>query len=514
MRKLRLQLIAILILTALLPAVPAVMTVRALFRMSLDPLIEDTIIDGARAGLTSTRESLVAEKRRFVADIAAGAADGAAASAADGAAASAAADIDTLTAGAWQALDPRERSALDALRRAARPVDPTAREVQVLIPPERLPLAGEERLVALVRGVGGEPVWVTTVLSPELSRRAQQLTESIRLVQTLRRERGAVIRSLLSTFLVVYGVILVAILIIGLFLASLLTRPLAALGGGIDRVAAGDLDTRVPETGRGEIGRLIANFNQMVGQLGRQQRELVRLEKVAAWRQMARRLAHEIKNPLTPIQLAAQEIRDRVTGGAASAGTEGNELHRVVDEGTHIIEEEVQGLRELVQEFSHFARLPEPQLAWVDLEEIVTGVGALYGDATVVIRDELPDGHDRRLWCDRQQIHRVLINLVSNAQAAQEEAGRDEPVEITVGGGPDRTVRIVVADRGPGVPAADRERIFEPDVTSKPDGMGLGLAIVRGTVESHGGSIAVSDREGGGAVFTLSLPRVSDGDES
>ncbi len=486
MKKTRLQLVGILILVALLPLVPTVFTARALFNRSLDPLLETGILEGARAGLTSTRELLAFEKSRFHDAIASDAA------------------LDTLTAGEMAALDPRERSAIDAWERAPKSGERLSSGRTVLIPPERFPLGGDELLIARIAGDDGVGVWVTSPLPPELAERAATLTESIRLVETVRRERGSVIRSLVSTFLVVYGGLLVIVLVSGLYLASRVTRPIAALGRGIRRVAAGDLDSRVPIEAGGELATLLTNFNDMTTRLRTQQTELVRLEKIAAWRQMSRRLAHEIKNPLTPIQLAAEQMRDTYPGSDA-------EHRRFLDEACAIIQEEVEALRSLVAEFSQFARMPEPQLDWVDASELVGEVTGLYGDDKVSAR--VTPTAPARIRCDSNQIHRALINLVSNALEAQSEIGRTEPVEITLEGGrwksesgEARALHIRVFDRGPGVPEAERRRIFEPDVTSKSQGMGLGLAIVENTIERHGGVISVDDRDGGGAVFTVTLP--------
>jgi nitrogen fixation/metabolism regulation signal transduction histidine kinase len=294
---------------------------------------------------------------------------------------------------------------------------------------------------------------------------------------------------------------LVIVLVFGLILASRVTRPIAALGRGIDRVAAGDLDTTVPVEAGGEIATLVTNFNEMVTRLRTQQADLVRLEKIAAWRQMSRRLAHEIKNPLTPIQLAAEQMRDSYSGADPD--------HRqFLDEACGIIEEEVAALRSLVSEFSQFARMPEPQVAPVDVSELCGELAGLYGDDTITVR--VTPSAPTRIRCDSNQIHRMLINVINNALEAQSDVGCTEAIEITVdgdaaspGGG---DLRIRVADRGPGIPETDRRRIFEPDVTTKPQGMGLGLAIVANTVERHGGTIAIGDREAGGTVFTITLP--------
>jgi nitrogen fixation/metabolism regulation signal transduction histidine kinase len=319
------------------------------------------------------------------------------------------------------------------------------------------------------------------------------LTRSHRLVQSVRHERGKVVRTLVLTFLAVYGGILVLVLGLGVVVASRVTRPVAALGRGIEEVAAGNLNTRVPRVAGGAIGHLLDGFNAMVSRLREQQSELARLERLSAWRQMARRLAHEVKNPLTPIQLAAQEMRDAYPGGD-------DDYRALLGEGTSIIEEEVASLRTLVAEFSEFARMPAPKRGPMSVAELLEDIGALYRDDVRVA--ELPRA---TIHADREQLHRALVNLVNNALDAERGAGVSEPVTVDAAIDAD-TIRIRVLDRGPGVPVELRRRIFEPDVTSKSDGMGLGLAIVESTITAHGGTIAVTDREGGGAAFEIRLP--------
>ncbi len=470
MRMLRLQIIGILTLVVLLPLVPAILTARTLFRHSLDPMIQEETVEGLEAGLDCARRLLENEKESFASTITRGE------------------SLDTLTAAEIDRLDPREQSALAALERLSRPAG------RIIVPPERVPLAGRELLVARIETPGGEPVWATRPVSRELTEWAADLTAAHRLLQAVRLERDRYVRSLVATFMVVYGALIIAVLGMGFYLASRTTRPVAAMGNAIRRVSSGDLDARVPGSAGGEIGSLLRSFNEMIIRLGTQKEELARLERLAAWRQMARSLAHEIKNPLTPIQLAAQELRDAYEA-------KDPDYPRLLREATAIIEEEVRSLRTLVSEFSEFARLPEPQPAPIPAGEILEDVRALYGPERVSVRDQ----GSAPLWCDHDQIRRALVNLIENALAAQSETGRTDPIEVsalTAAAG----ARIRVEDRGPGVPPDRRRRIFEPNVTTKSGGMGLGLAIVESTIRAHGGTITVADRAGGGAVFEISLP--------
>ena len=225
---------------------------------------------------------------------------------------------------------------------------------------------------------------------------------------------------------------------------------------------------------------------------------LIRAQRVAAWREIARRLAHEIKNPLTPIQLCAERLR-RHFGGA-------NEQTRgLVDECTTTIVGEVESLKELVDEFSQFARMPAPRTVPTDLEGLLTDTVALYAGLLPTVQLETRFAPSvPTVTVDPEQIRRVVINLVDNAVEAISHQG---VVEIATEHDPSRrVVRIVVADNGPGIPAAERKKLFTPYYSTKQRGSGLGLAIVRRIVTEHGGAISVTDNTPQGTRFAVELP--------
>ncbi len=235
---------------------------------------------------------------------------------------------------------------------------------------------------------------------------------------------------------------------------------------------------------------------------------LIRTQKVAAWRDVARRLAHEIKNPLTPIQLCAERMR-RHFGGAPPAA------RALVDECTSTIIGEVESLKALVDEFAQFARMPTPRAVPADLNGVLTDTLALYNGLFRDVRIErrfaegLPP-----VRVDVEQIRRVIINLVDNAvealggSAAPRRAGGEPPtISVETDHDPVNGVaRVTVCDNGPGIPPADRERLFMPYYSTKGRGSGLGLAIVRRIVAEHGGSIEVVDNVPSGSRFIIELP--------
>jgi two-component system nitrogen regulation sensor histidine kinase NtrY len=225
---------------------------------------------------------------------------------------------------------------------------------------------------------------------------------------------------------------------------------------------------------------------------------LIRAQKVAAWREVARRLAHEIKNPLTPIQLSAERLRRHFSGASSQA-------RALVEECTTTIIGEVESLKGLVDEFSQFARMPSPRTVPTDLGQLITDTVALYDGIFAEVRIDrrfAPDVPLVRL--DPEQIRRVVINLVDNAIEAMERHG--EIVVETQLDPSNAIVRVMVSDDGPGIPPAEREKLFLPYYSTKRRGSGLGLAIVRRIIAEHGGNIDVGGNAPHGTRFTIELP--------
>jgi two-component system, NtrC family, nitrogen regulation sensor histidine kinase NtrY len=225
---------------------------------------------------------------------------------------------------------------------------------------------------------------------------------------------------------------------------------------------------------------------------------LIRAQKVAAWREVARRLAHEIKNPLTPIQLCAERIRRHFSSSSGPTLA-------LVDECTSTIVGEVDSLKALVDEFSQFARMPAPRAVPTDLHAVLDEALVLYHGLLGEVRFErrfaakLP-----KVRVDSEQIRRVVINLVDNAIEAMNRSG---VITLETLHDPSASlVRLIVIDDGPGIPASEREKLFMPYYSTKRRGSGLGLAIVRRIVAEHGGTIEVGDNEPKGTKFTIELP--------
>jgi two-component system nitrogen regulation sensor histidine kinase NtrY len=227
--------------------------------------------------------------------------------------------------------------------------------------------------------------------------------------------------------------------------------------------------------------------------------ELLNAQRLAAWREVAQRIAHEIKNPLTPIQLSAQRLRRRLGGDRSP------EEKRLLEEATATIIQEVDGLKHLVDEFSRFARMPALTLRPTDLGRLLEGVIVLYRDShpglaiTAAFSPELPP-----LEVDPDQIKRAVLNLVDNAVEAVGQTG--EVVVETAWLPEAGQARIVVSDDGPGIAPEDKDRLFVPYFSTKATGMGLGLPIVHQIVTDHGGTIWVEDNHPRGSRFVVELP--------
>jgi signal transduction histidine kinase len=317
------------------------------------------------------------------------------------------------------------------------------------------------------------------------------------------KELEATIDEIRRTFFFIYLLALAPVLItsisLGVIFARRVTRRVSALIQATQKVAEGDLSTSVLVEGSDEISELSKSFNQMVSEVKEGRERVLYLERIGAWKEIARRLAHEIKNPLTPIRLAVQQVRSSYKGDDAR-------FKKLVTEVDEIVEEEISSLRNLVEEFSEFARLPDI----APLPEDLTAFAQEFCEQNPKFSENVTlhfqAGPALPILLDRRVVRRAILNLVKNAaEAIEEHSGKGD---IFIATSLDKRGRAVlrIEDTGPGIPDEMREKIFEPYYTSKETGTGLGLAIVKRTVFEHNGEIELSNREGGGAVFTLYFP--------
>jgi signal transduction histidine kinase len=285
-------------------------------------------------------------------------------------------------------------------------------------------------------------------------------------------------------------------------LARRISGPIRDLTEASRRIARGDLGARVEVASRDELQRLVEAFNQMAGDLERQRQDLERSNRLAAWADMARQVAHEVKNPLTPIQLSAEHLR-RVYRD------QGVDFPATLEACTSTILKQVRNLRGIVTEFSAFARPPAGELALEDPADVVAEAVRPYQAGLppgVELTVEL-NGRTSRVRADRRLLERAVVNLVENALQAVGDHGR---ITVTVRDRmEDGQVEVEVLDSGPGVPEEARSRIFEPFFSTKTSGSGLGLALVKKIAEDHGGGVRLASSPGQPTRAALWLPAVA-----
>jgi len=305
-------------------------------------------------------------------------------------------------------------------------------------------------------------------------------------------------------YLTVFAFILstLFVFLVSLRISRSLTKPLKDLGEATKRVALGDLEYRVAYPRHDAIGFLVDNFNQMTDELSRSRLKLYNVEKVAAWQEVARRLAHEIKNPLTPIRLAAERVMRH-------SEKEGVDLRPVVSKTLPTILSEVQVIQELVDEFSAFARMPtihlKPMEANVLFAEFVSSYNEVGGDSRIIYT---PAINSLPIFVDPTQMRRAVFNIFQNAIRAIENLEEGVVrVKLKENG---KHVQVSIMDNGLGISEEIRENIFQPYFTASPGGTGLGLAIVQKIVLEHGGNIWFQSVVNEGTTFYIELPLRSD----
>jgi len=326
------------------------------------------------------------------------------------------------------------------------------------------------------------------------------------LLGSSRKELVTLRREILKTAALVALAALLIGLLVSWWVSRRITRPVEELAKGARDVASGRWDTHIDVKGSDEIGQLAAAFNDMTKTLASQREKLVQTERVAAWRELARRLAHELRNPLFPLQITVENLQR-----ARQLGPQ--QFQEVFSEATATLKAELANLNTIVGRFSDFSKMPAAQFTRVNVNEVLrnavrlfepqfTAVGKPSIATEYFLSESLPE-----IDADPDLLHRAFQNLVLNALDAMPAGGTLTFKSSDAG----ESVRIEVADTGKGLTPEECSRLFTPYYTTKQLGTGLGLAIVQSVVSDHHGSISVSSEEGRGAAFRIDLPKRQSG---
>ncbi len=284
---------------------------------------------------------------------------------------------------------------------------------------------------------------------------------------------------------------------LGWWATARISRPVRRLAESAGKVAAGNWSTTVESTTSDEIGQLAQAFNRMTQELAAQRERLVQAERVAAWRELARRLAHELKNPLFPLQITVENMQ-------RARESYPDQFDEVFREGAATLLAELGNLKQIIARFSDFAKMPAPEMQPVDLNGLIRETLKLFDpqlrQARIAAEAEL-DPEVRPIGADPEQIARALRNLMLNAIDAMPEGGTLTVRTAALPTG----VRLEVSDTGHGLTPEECERLFTPYYTTKTHGTGLGLAIVQSVVSDHRGRISVSSQPNEGTTFRIEL---------
>jgi two-component system, NtrC family, nitrogen regulation sensor histidine kinase NtrY len=356
---------------------------------------------------------------------------------------------------------------------------------------------------ALVRTIdwSSDPADAETFHAIPLTGRNNELL-GIFFVGSSRKELVLLTRQILKIAVAVAAAALLMGLVVSLWVSARITKPVEELAEGAREVAGGRWDTRIDVHGRDEIGQLAEAFNHMTQTLAAQKERLVQTERVAAWRELARRLAHELRNPLFPMQITVENLQK-------ARKLDAQQFLEVFNESTATLKAELGNLNTIVGRFSDFSKMPAPQFVRVNVNESLRNAVRLFepqfnevGKPTITpelfLTEALPD-----VDADPDLLHRAFQNLVLNALDAMPAGGT-----LTLRTSEqDGHIRIEVADTGKGLTPEECSRLFTPYYTTKSLGTGLGLAIVQSVVSDHHGTISVTSDEGRGTTFRIDLPQ-------
>jgi two-component system nitrogen regulation sensor histidine kinase NtrY len=293
-----------------------------------------------------------------------------------------------------------------------------------------------------------------------------------------------------------YAIVLVLIVVVGTVFANQISAPIRRLIATTQRIAKGELDFRLPASRKDEIGELHRAFNRMTEDLQQNRASLIKAERETAWREMAKQVAHEIKNPLTPVRLSIQHLRQAFRDKDKS-------FPKLLEQVTKTAIDQIDALTRIASQFAQFARMPERREEDVDIKEIVSEVVKLFDEHKDVEMKFVSPPEPMIIRADREELRRAFINIVRNAVQAMHERG-SVMIKAKSDGG---AYHVSIADTGPGVPVEILPRLFEPNFSTKSEGMGLGLSLVKKTIDDLHGQITIQSEIGNGTTVLIVLPK-------
>jgi len=310
-------------------------------------------------------------------------------------------------------------------------------------------------------------------------------------------------RQLLETtsYLIILYLVIFGLFVVGTtFIAHQLTRSLPLIRQGLNKISEGDLSTTIPDTGKDEIGSLATAYNEMVGRLQQLQDELATAEREAAWKEMAQQVAHEIKNPLTPMKLNIQHLERQIS----SENYDAEQLKEKITSITKNLVVQIQSLSNIASDFSTFAKPIEDDFSAVDIHPLIKSVCELYEHDDAITTTIETKAEKSVVWGAKDELRRMFINLIKNAREAMPHGGTIA-ISTYVR---EKNIFIEIDDTGTGMSEEDKSNIFVPNFSTKSSGTGLGLAISKKVLEAHEGSISFASIKGEGTTFVVKIPLV------
>jgi len=296
-----------------------------------------------------------------------------------------------------------------------------------------------------------------------------------------------------------YAIALALSVLVGTFFAGQISSPVRRLKSAARQIASGELDVDLKSSGAGELMELEQAFRQMALDLKETQGQMIKTNRELAWKEMAKQVAHEIKNPLTPIKLSIQHLRRAYADGVKDFG-------KILDQVSNTVLEQIEALSRIASEFSRFGRMPERKMELCRLNEVLMEARNLFHKQGRIEFADKFDPHDPLVRADREELRRAFINIIRNSVQAMGESGRITLYTELKGS----TAEVHISDTGPGIAPDAMEHLFEPNFSTKTDGMGMGLAIVKKIINDLDGTVSIQSTPLSGTRALITLPLAID----